>query len=154
MLGMGRTSLKTFEKDATGKLDELKLEIALRSLNGKPAIIISNAGEVNTGDFDPVDAMADLAEKYNCWLHIDGAFGLFARCSPKTYHLAKGVERANSATVDGHKWLNVPYDCGFAFVSDASYLTKTFHYTADYLPDVDDPKINYGCKAKPILLQK
>ena len=144
MLGMGRSSLQIFEKDASGKLDDDKLENALKSLNGKPAIIIANAGEVNTGDFDPIHLLANMAEKHNCWLHVDGAFGLFARCSPSSYHLTKGIERAHSVTVDGHKWLNVPYDCGFAFVSDASYLAKTFHYTADYLPDVDDPKINYG----------
>lgn len=99
---------------------------------------------MNAGDFDPIDAMADLAERYGAWLHVDGAFGLFARVSPKTAHLAAGAERAHSVTVDGHKWLNVPYDCGFAFVRDRSFMAKTFAYTAAYLPGDDDPKPNMG----------
>ena len=65
------------------------MEAALRDLNGAPAIIIGNAGEVNAGDFDPLDALADLAERYDAWLHVDGAFGLFAALSPRTQHLAR-----------------------------------------------------------------
>ena len=80
--------------------------------------MIGNAGDVNTGDFDPIERMADLAERYGAWLHVDGAFGLFARLTPRAAGLAAGVERAHSVISDGHKWLNVPYDCGFAFVRD------------------------------------
>jgi glutamate/tyrosine decarboxylase-like PLP-dependent enzyme len=120
------------------------LERELRALNGAPSIIIGNAGEVNAGDFDPIETLADLAEEYGAWYHVDGAFGLFARVSPKSEHLARGAERAHSVCVDGHKWLNVPYDCGFGFVSDTGLLSRAFAYTADYLVQPDDPQPNFG----------
>ena len=139
MLGIGRASARVLSRDDKGRLDVDALERSLAELDGAPAIIIANAGEVNAGDFDPIDAVADLAEKHNAWLHVDGAFGLFAALSPQTRHLVKGVERANSVTSDGHKWLNVPYDCGFAFVDDVTLLARAFRYTAAYLPKPDDP---------------
>src|SRR5437667_10238620 len=120
MLGMGRGTVRRLARDDVGRVGLAALEGALRELGGAPAIIVGNAGEVNAGDFDPIDALADLAEKYDAWLHVDGAFGLFARATPKAEHLAKGVERAHSVIADGHKWLNVPYDSGFAFIRDAS----------------------------------
>jgi glutamate/tyrosine decarboxylase-like PLP-dependent enzyme len=134
MLGIGRGRVQRFTRDAVGRVDLDGLESALRDLRGAPAIIVANAGEVNAGDFDPIDAMADLAERYSAWLHVDGAFGLFARVTPRTASLAAGVERADSVISDGHKWLNVPYDCGFAFVRDASALAGTFRISAAYLP--------------------
>ncbi|HEX5956435.1 MAG TPA: pyridoxal-dependent decarboxylase, partial [Solirubrobacterales bacterium] len=109
-----------------------------------PAILIANAGEVNAGDFDPIAAMADLAERHGAWLHVDGAFGLFARLAPGSRPLTEGVERANSVTVDGHKWLNVPYDCGFAFVRDPVRLARALNVGAPYLPSPDDPRPNPG----------
>ena len=138
MLGIGRSSVRRFARDARGRADLEAMERALQDLNGAPAVLIANAGEVNAGDFDPIDAMADLAEKYGAWLHVDGAFGLFARLCPKIANVTKGVERANSVCVDGHKWLNVPYDCGFAFVKDVELLTKSFVYDGAYLPDPND----------------
>lgn len=144
MLGVGRSALERFSMDDTGRLDLNALRDALERLEGKPAILIGNAGEVNAGDFDPIDAMADLAEHYGAWLHVDGAFGLFARISPRTEHLTQGLERAHSVTVDGHKWLNVPYDSGFAFVRNPSFMAKAFAYAAAYLPDPDDPQPNMG----------
>ena len=144
LLGIGRSSVTEFTSDATGRLDPEALEDGLRSLDGEPAIIIATAGEVNAGAFDPIDRLADLAERYGAWLHVDGAFGLFARLSPGTRSLAAGVERADSITVDGHKWLNVPYDCGFAFVRDGEALGRAFRYRADYLPDPDDPRPTMG----------
>ena len=140
MLGIGRTRVKTFSRDPAGRLDPEGMEAALRELDGDPAILVATAGEVNAGQFDPIDAMADLAERYDAWLHVDGAFGLFARLSPRTASLAAGVERADSVTVDGHKWLNVPYDCGFSFVRDPELLARAFRYTGAYLPDSDDPR--------------
>ncbi len=144
MLGIGRTSATQLSADARGSLDAIALERALEALDGAPAIVIANAGEVNYGGFDPIDAMADLCERYDAWLHVDGAFGLFARLAPATRHLAAGVERAHSVTVDGHKWLNVPYDCGFSFVRDEILLRRAFAYSADYLPSPDDPRPNFG----------
>ncbi len=134
MLGIGRETVRRFARDDVGNVDLPAMEAALRDLGGAPAIIVGNAGEVNAGGFDPIDALAELAERYEAWLHVDGAFGLFARVTPKTAHLAKGVERAHSVISDGHKWLNVPYDSGFAFVRDASLLAGAFAIGAAYLP--------------------
>jgi glutamate/tyrosine decarboxylase-like PLP-dependent enzyme len=144
MLGIGRASVRTFSRDRYGRLDLDALEGALQALDGAPAIIVANAGEVNAGDFDPIDAMADLAEAHGAWLHVDGAFGLFARVTPEAAELAAGVERAHSVISDGHKWLNVPYDCGFAFVRDPALLARTFSLDAAYLPPPGEEQPNYG----------
>lgn len=140
MLGIGRAAVQILSEDTAGNLDPSALEQALSKLGGAPAIIIGTAGEPNAGAFDPVQQLAELAEAHGAWLHVDGAFGLFAGVSPKTAHLVEGVERAHSVTVDGHKWLNVPYDCGFTFVRDSDLLGRTFANTADYLPDPSDPE--------------
>ena len=130
MLGVGRRQIRTFGGTT---LDRGGLEGALRELGGKPAIIVGTAGDVNTGAFDPLDAMADLAEEYRAWLHVDGAFGMFAALSPATEPLLAGVARAHSVVVDGHKWLNVPYDCGAAFIHDAELHGGAFTAAAAYL---------------------
>ena len=118
-LGIGRERVQRFVADDAGGMDVPALEAALRALDGKPALILATVGDVNDGEADPIPALADLAERHGAWLHVDGAFGLFARISPRTAHLAEGVERADSVIADGHKWLNVPYDTGFAFVARA-----------------------------------
>lgn len=138
MLGMGRGALTKLSRDAAGRLDEEALESALRARGGRPSIVIANAGEVNAGLFDPIARMAELAKRHGAWLHVDGAFGLFCRAVPRVAHLAEGVERADSVTADGHKWLNVPYDCGFSFVRDAGILARIFSMDADYLPEQND----------------
>jgi glutamate/tyrosine decarboxylase-like PLP-dependent enzyme len=143
MLGMGQGNVERLARDATGRLDTGALEARLGALDA-PAILVANAGEVNAGDFDPIAQMADLAAAHGAWLHVDGAFGLFARLAPEARHLVAGVERADSVIADGHKWLNVPYDCGFAFVRDASRLARTFNVGAAYLPSPDDPHPNPG----------
>src|SRR5262249_40235019 len=142
MLGIGRGNVRLLTRDAAGRLDIAALREGLRALGGAPAIVIANAGEVNTGDFDPIADMADLCQEHGAWLHVDGAFGLFARVSPLSAALAGGVERADSVIADGHKWLNVPYDCGFAFVREPSRLAAAFTLAAAYLPDDEHP--NYG----------
>jgi glutamate/tyrosine decarboxylase-like PLP-dependent enzyme len=144
MLGIGREGVRTFSRDSVGRLDLDALTDALRSQGGAPAIVVANAGEVNAGDFDPIAALADVAAEHGAWLHVDGAFGLFARVSPRVAALADGVERADSVIADGHKWLNVPYDCGFAFVRDQALLANVFSFSAAYLPDPDDPHPNFG----------
>jgi glutamate/tyrosine decarboxylase-like PLP-dependent enzyme len=135
MLGVGREQVTYCRADETGRLDLAGLDCELRRLGGAPAIVIANAGEVNAGHFDPIADMSDLAHEHGCWLHVDGAFGLFARVSPRTAALAAGVERAHSVISDGHKWLNVPFDCGFAFVRDPGLLTAVFSAAASYLPE-------------------
>ena len=146
MLGLGRGRLTTCA-DSVGAMDLASLERELRALHGAPAIVIGNAGEVNTGLFDPLGPIADLCEEYGAWLHVDGAFGLFARVSPRTAELAAGVERAHSVIADGHKWLNVPFDCGFAFVRDPEVLTRTFAAGAAYLPEASDDHPIFGYRA-------
>ena len=138
MLGIGRASIRKIVRDDIGRIDLDALEDELRDLKNGPAIVIANAGEVNAGDFDPISDIADLTESYGAWLHVDGAFGLFAAVSPKSSHLTAGVERAQSVTCDGHKWLNVPHDCGFVFVKDMSLLSGVFASGASYLAGVDD----------------
>jgi glutamate/tyrosine decarboxylase-like PLP-dependent enzyme len=150
MLGLGRGSVNILAKDAAGRLDVEALERELAALDGAPAILIGNAGDVNTGAFDPIDQMADLAERYGAWLHVDGAFGLFARLTPRAAHLAAGVERANSVISDGHKWLNVPYDCGFAFLREPLPLRATFGFAAAYLPGDELPGPEASRRARSI----
>lgn len=138
LLGMGRSAVKRCA-------DLGQLEAGLRDLNGAPAILVATAGEPNAAAFDPIAEMADLAERHGAWLHVDGAFGLFARLSPRTAHLTDGVERAHSVSSDGHKWLNVPHDCGFSFVRERRYLVKAFTESAAYLPADDGarPSVAY-----------
>lgn len=122
MLGIGSqnyTLVKTIEGNREA-LDIVDLEEKIKDLNGKPFILISSAGTVNTADFDDFEAIAGLKEKYNFWWHIDGAFGGFAAVSEKYKHYVKGWEGADSITIDCHKWLNVPYESAF-------YLIKKEH---------------------------
>jgi len=144
MLGVGRANVQQFCRDDFGRLDIDAMQAALERLNGQPALMIINAGEVNTGEFDPISDMIKLARKHNCWVHVDGAFGLFARVSPRIAHFAEGVEQADSITVDGHKWLNVPFDSGYSFVRDHGLMTRAFRYSADYLPAQDNPRPTLG----------
>lgn len=142
--GIGRGNVQQFCRDDFGRLDLAAMEQALIALDGQPALVIVNAGEVNAGEFDPVKDMINLARQHNCWVHVDGAFGLFARIAPRVAHFAEGVELADSVTVDGHKWLNVPFDSGYAFVRDHGLLTRAFRYSADYLPAEDNPRPTLG----------
>ncbi|MGH3378280.1 MAG: pyridoxal phosphate-dependent decarboxylase family protein [Actinoallomurus sp.] len=144
MMGLGRDTVRRFSRDDAGRVDLAAMDRALAATTG-PAVIVANAGEVNTGDFDPIDDLADLAERHGAWLHVDGAFGLFAALSPRTAHLVGGVERADSVISDGHKWLNVPYESGFAFVRDAAWLGRAFGaWDAPYLPGAGDEHLNYN----------
>ena len=143
MLGLGRSNIRRLVRDGVGRLDLAALERELDAADG-PAIVIANAGEVNAGDFDPITEMADLCQQRRAWLHVDGAFGLFARLSPGTKALTDGVDRADSVISDGHKWLNVPYDCGFAFVRDIERLPRALNVGAPYLPSATDPHPNFG----------
>lgn len=133
LVGIGRQRPKILARDEAGRLDLDALEGALKALDGAPAIVVATAGEINTGDFDPIRAMAGLAHRYRAWLHVDGAFGLYAAVSPKTQHLTDGVADSDSVAVDGHKWLNAPYDTGFAFVRDPAVHRGSFSASAAYL---------------------
>ena len=134
MLGLGRDNVRRFARDQAGRLDVGAFSAALKQLKGAPAIVVANAGEVNAGDFDPIAEMVELAHAHHAWVHVDGAFGLFARVSSSVAGLAAGVEAADSVIADGHKWLNVPYDCGFAFVRDPELMRGAFALAGPYLP--------------------
>jgi glutamate/tyrosine decarboxylase-like PLP-dependent enzyme len=145
LLGHGKDTVETFVRDDAGRVDLAALRRRLSELDGAPAVLIATAGEVNAGDFDPIADFADLAEEFGAWLHVDGAFGLFASLSPRTRHLTAGIERADSIAADAHKWLNVPYENGFALIRDPSRLGRAFGMPgAPYLPGPDDPRGGYG----------
>jgi glutamate/tyrosine decarboxylase-like PLP-dependent enzyme len=143
MLGLGRGNIERLARDDVGRLDVEALERRLGE-SKTPAIVVANAGEVNAGDFDPISDMADLSERHGAWLHVDGAFGLFARAAPSARGLAAGIERAHSVISDGHKWLNVPYDCGFAFVREPERLPQALNFGAPYLPAADEERPSFG----------
>lgn len=145
LLGHGKDGVETCARDDVGRVDLAALRRRLASLDGAPAVLIATAGEVNAGEFDPIAEFAELAEEFGAWLHVDGAFGLFASLSPRTRHLTAGIERADSIAADAHKWLNVPYESGFALVRDPSRLGPAFGMPgAAYLPGPDDPRGGYG----------
>jgi len=138
-LGLGRSSLRAIPS-VDGRVDMAGLERALDETEGA-CIVVANAGEVNTGAFDPLDEIAELCARHpgGAWLHVDGAFGLFAALVESKAGLLRGIERADSVAVDAHKWLNVPYDSGFAFVREERWLTDSFRIGAAYIAEGDFP---------------
>jgi glutamate/tyrosine decarboxylase-like PLP-dependent enzyme len=135
LLGIGRTQEVVLPADGEGRMDVSELRDALRT--DAPTIVCAQAGEVNTGAFDPIPEIADVVRGHGAWLHVDGAFGLWAAASPSLRHLVEGVDRADSWATDAHKWLNVPYDCGLAFVAHPDAHRASMRLTAEYL--VADP---------------
>ena len=99
-----------------------------------PAVICVQAGEVNTGAFDPFPDIIEWARQRGAWVHVDGAFGLWALADPSRSHLTAGLADADSWATDAHKWLNVPYDCGIALVRRPEDLRRSFAAAAGYLP--------------------
>ena len=129
MLGMGRERVVKVPVDGQGRM----LAGALPQLHG-PSIVCTQVGNVNTGSFDPVAEICRRAHEAGAWVHVDGAFGLWAAASPRHAHLVAGAGDADSWATDAHKWLNVPYDSGLALVRDAAHLRGAMSLTAAYLP--------------------
>jgi glutamate/tyrosine decarboxylase-like PLP-dependent enzyme len=132
-LGFGERRVIRIAADGSGRMLARALRAAIAQVSG-PLLVIAQAGHINTGAFDPFDAIAEATHARGGWLHVDGAFGLWARACPATAHLAAGAERADSWGADGHKWLQVPYDAGYAFVRDAAAHRRAMSTAAGYLP--------------------
>ncbi len=137
LLGFGDASRKSLERQPEGALEPDILEKALRELKGRPAIVLLQAGDVNTGAFDDFKELIPIARQHGAWTHVDGAFGIWAAVSPKYDHLVRGMEEAHSWATDGHKWLNVPYDCGYSFVAEPQAHRASMSYKASYLSHQD-----------------
>jgi glutamate/tyrosine decarboxylase-like PLP-dependent enzyme len=133
LLGLGEKNITPLKADSHGRLLEDSLRQALEAAPSEPTIVVLQAGDVNIGAFDNFAQLIPLAKKYDAWVHVDGAFGLWAAASPRLKHLLEGVENADSWITDGHKWLNVPFDCGYAFVADRAAHRASFAYHASYL---------------------
>jgi glutamate/tyrosine decarboxylase-like PLP-dependent enzyme len=132
MLGLGSNRARRVASDAQGRMVPDALARILAGCEG-PTIVCAQAGNVNTGAFDPLDRIAAIAHERAAWLHVDGAFGLWAAAAPGRRALARGIEQADSIATDAHKWLNVPYDSGIVFVRDAVRLVTPYAKTAAYL---------------------
>ena len=129
VLGLGRNRVVQVPADNQGRMRADKLP----AISG-PTIVCVQAGNVNTGAFDPIAEICAKARAAGAWVHVDGAFGLWAAASPKLAPLTAGMSEADSWATDAHKWLNVPYDCGLAFVRDPHALQAAMAITAEYLP--------------------
>ena len=135
LLGLGYDRVTRIATDAMGRMKIDDFEAAIKA-GDEPTIVITQAGHINTGAFDPIQRIAAIAHRGNAWVHVDGAFGLWARACPEVAPLAIGMEAADSWATDGHKWLQLPYDCGFAIVRDAEAHRRAMAITASYLPAV------------------
>jgi glutamate/tyrosine decarboxylase-like PLP-dependent enzyme len=133
LLGLGTNCIQTLPCDDAGRLRAAALEAALAANPSQPTIVVLQAGDLNRGAFDDFRTLIPLAHQYNAWVHIDGAMGLWCAASPQHRHLLDGANAADSWSTDGHKWLNVPYDCGYAFVRDPAAHYAAFGVHSAYL---------------------
>lgn len=142
MAGIGGAAVETLPLLGDSEaLDVAALAERLERLAGEPVIVVGNAGVVNNGDFDDLAAIGALREQHRFWFHVDGAFGLVAGASPRFRAHAAGLAGADSITVDGHKWLNVPYDSGYAYTRHLESRLRVFRNAAPYLsPPEPDPR--------------
>lgn len=140
-LGLGAACIVPVSADGEGRMVADALREALERFDG-PTIVCAQAGNVNTGSCDPLNEIADITHQAGAWLHVDGAFGLWAAASPALRHLVAGIERADSWATDAHKWLNVPYDSGIAFCAHPDAQQAAMSVRAGYLvhADPDGPR--------------
>lgn len=133
MLGLGASHIVRLATDETGHVLPGSLQEALEHEPASPTIVILQAGEINSGACDPFEELIPIAKRHDAWVHVDGAFGLWAAASPTYKHLVSGVEQADSWATDGHKWLNVPFDCGYAFVAHSEAHRAAMSHRAPYI---------------------
>lgn len=136
LIGFGYKRVTKIDTDREGRMLPEALERALKGKTG-PKVVILQAGQINTGAFDPFPELIPIAKAAGAWVHVDGAFGLWARTTPKYRHLTEGIEDADSWVTDGHKWLQVPYDCGFAIVKDRTTHQRAMTQWSSYLPTIE-----------------
>ncbi|HEY7405827.1 MAG TPA: aminotransferase class V-fold PLP-dependent enzyme [Candidatus Angelobacter sp.] len=136
MLGLGTRSIKHVPTDDQGRMVATELTRVLKTCSG-PTIVCAQAGNVNTGAFDPLLEITAATRDAGAWLHVDGAFGLWAAVSDELKHLVAGADRADSWATDGHKWLNVPYDCGLIVCAHPEAHRAAMTVTAAYLVQSD-----------------
>jgi glutamate/tyrosine decarboxylase-like PLP-dependent enzyme len=132
LLGLGTANVEYLPTDVDGRLSPEALASALDG-NRLPVILLLQAGEINTGAYDKFADLIPIARRHDAWVHVDGAFGLWAAASPRYRHLVDGVALADSWATDGHKWLNVPHDSGYAFVAHPAPHRAAMAYRASYL---------------------
>jgi glutamate/tyrosine decarboxylase-like PLP-dependent enzyme len=139
LLGFGTAVVEEVASGTNGAIDVSDLEAVLGRGGPGPTIVCLQAGNVNTGACDDLRAATTVARRHDAWVHVDGAFGLWAGASPGRAHLVDGVDLADSWSCDGHKWLNVPYDCGFAICAHPQVHAGSLSYTASYLTGQGGP---------------
>jgi glutamate/tyrosine decarboxylase-like PLP-dependent enzyme len=137
LLGLGENAIVEVPPLQNGEMDIEVLRSILADGDGGPTIVCAQAGNVNTGACDDMTSVAEAARDVGAWVHVDGAFGLWAAASPRTAHLVRGIELADSWGCDGHKWLNVPYDTGYAICAHPEVHATALAYTASYLTGQD-----------------
>ena len=140
MLGIGTSNFIKLASDSDGRLEPAALESALTAEPNAPTVVVLQAGDLNIGAFDQFAILIPIAKRYGAWVHIDGAFGLWVAANPSYRHLLAGVDAADSWAADGHKWLNVPYDCGYAFVADPNAHGASMSHRASYISYSSDAR--------------
>lgn len=140
LLGIGTSNISVLPSDPASRLTPAVLRDALSEAAGRPTIVVLQAGDVNCGAFDPFPELIALAHGADAWVHIDGAMGLWCNAVPELRHLLAGAELADSWATDGHKWLNVPYDCGYAFVAHPDDHRAAMEHRASYLVHATDAR--------------
>jgi glutamate/tyrosine decarboxylase-like PLP-dependent enzyme len=138
LLGIGTANILVLPSNSEGRLAPADLRAALSQEPERPTIVVLQAGDVNCGAFDPFPELIELAHDAGAWVHIDGAMGLWCHAVPELRHLLTGAERADSWATDGHKWLNVPYDSGYAFVAHPEHHRAAMEHRASYLVHADE----------------
>ncbi|MEL1251033.1 pyridoxal phosphate-dependent decarboxylase family protein [Aurantiacibacter gilvus] len=134
-LGFGSNQMRRIPTRTDGTYDCDALERAMEKDTAPARIVLAQAGHIMSGAFDDFGRLAALCKRHDAWLHVDGAFGLWVRASRRLRHIAEGAELADSWSVDGHKWLQIPYDCGFAVIRHEEYHRRAMTMQAGYLPD-------------------